>query len=60
MHGQRTTAARILAEVGSSVQEIASITRHKSLAQVEQRTRSGSQQLRSIGCPKVANNDLER
>jgi enterobacteria phage integrase len=43
MHGLRKTAARMLAEVGCSAHEIASITGHKSLAQVEGYTKAADQ-----------------
>jgi integrase len=40
MHGLRKTAARMLAEAGCSVHEIASITGHWSLKEIERYTRA--------------------
>jgi len=50
MHGMRKTAARMLAKAGCSALQIASITGHKSLAEIERYTRltrSGWRQPRS-------------
>jgi len=43
MHGLRKTAARMLAEAGCSAHQIASITGHKSLAQIEDYARTADQ-----------------
>ncbi len=43
LHGLRKAAARRLAEVGCSAKEIASITGHKSLEEVERYTRAADQ-----------------
>jgi integrase len=43
MHGLRKTAARMLAEVGCSEHEIASITGHKSLAEIQRYTKAADQ-----------------
>jgi integrase len=43
MHGLRKTAARMLAEVGCTPHEIASVTGHKTLAQVEIYTKAANQ-----------------
>jgi hypothetical protein len=43
-HGLRKAAARRLAEAGCSVSEIAAITRHKTLAEVERYTRAADQE----------------
>jgi integrase len=43
MHGLRKTAARALAEVGCTAHEIAAITGHKSLVQVQHYTRAADQ-----------------
>jgi integrase len=43
MHGLRKTAARMLAEAGCSAHQIASITGHKSLQQVEDYARAADQ-----------------
>ena len=43
LHGLRKTAARTLAEVGGTPHEIAAITGHKSLAEVERYTKAASQ-----------------
>jgi integrase len=43
MHGLRKTAARSLAEVGCTAHEIAAITGHKSLVQVQNYTRAADQ-----------------
>jgi integrase len=43
MHGLRKTAARMLAEVGCSAHESASVTGHKTLAQVENYTKAANQ-----------------
>lgn len=44
LHGLRKAAARRLAEAGCSVHEIAAITGHKSLAEVERYTRDADQE----------------
>jgi integrase len=43
MHGLRKTAARRLAEAGCSAHQIASITGHKSLAEIERYTKAADQ-----------------
>jgi integrase len=43
LHGLRKTAARMLAEVGCSTHEIASITGHRSLKEVERYTEAANQ-----------------
>ena len=43
LHGLRKTAARMLAEAGCSAHQIASITGHKSLAQVQDYARAANQ-----------------
>jgi len=43
MHGLRKTAARMLAESGCSAHQIASITGHKSLTEVERYTKAANQ-----------------
>ena len=43
MHGLRKTAARMLAEAGCSAHQIASITGHKSLAEIERYTKAADQ-----------------
>ena len=43
MHGLRKTAARMLAEAGCSALQIASITGHKSLAEIERYTKAADQ-----------------
>ena len=43
MHGLRKTAARMLAEVGCSTHEIASITGHAALAEIERYTKAANQ-----------------
>ena len=43
MHGLRKTAARMLAEAGNSAHRIASITGHKSLAEIERYTKAADQ-----------------
>jgi site-specific recombinase XerD len=43
-HGLRKAAARRLAEAGCSVSEIAAITGHKTLAEVERYTRAADQE----------------
>jgi site-specific recombinase XerD len=43
-HGLRKAAARRLAEAGCSASEIASITGHKTLAEVERYTRAADQE----------------
>jgi integrase len=43
LHGLRKTAARALAEAGCTTHEIAAITGHKSLAEVERYTKGASQ-----------------
>ena len=43
LHGLRKTAAKALAEAGCTVHEIASITGHKSLAEVQRYTKAASQ-----------------
>lgn len=43
MHGLRKTAARMLAEVGCSIHEIASITGHRALKQIEDYTKAANQ-----------------
>lgn len=47
-HGIRKAASRRLAEAGCTAHEIASITGHKSLAEVERYTRAASQQALSL------------
>ena len=49
-HGLRKTAARRLAEAGCSASEIAAITGHKTLAEVERYTRA-TDQARLAGKP---------
>jgi integrase len=44
MHGLRKTAARMLAEAGCSTLQIASITGHRSLKEIERYTRAADQQ----------------
>lgn len=54
-HGLRKAAARRLAEAGCSPHEIASITGHKSLAEVERYTRAVEQRrLNSVATSKLA------
>jgi integrase len=43
MHGLRKTAARMLAEVGCSAHQIASITGHRSLTEIERYTKAADQ-----------------
>ena len=43
MHGLRKTAARMLAEVGCSTHEIASITGHRALKEIEDYTKAANQ-----------------
>jgi integrase len=43
MHGLRKTAARMLAEVGCSAHQIASVTGHKSLTEIERYTKAADQ-----------------
>jgi integrase len=43
LHGLRKTAARMLAEVGCSAMQIASITGHRSLKEIERYTRAADQ-----------------
>ena len=43
LHGLRKTAARMLAEVGCSTHEIASITGHRALKQIENYTKAANQ-----------------
>lgn len=43
LHGLRKTAARMLAEVGCSTHEIASITGHRALKQIEDYTKAANQ-----------------
>jgi len=43
MHGLRKTAARMLAEAGCSAHQIASITGHRSLTEIERYTRAADQ-----------------
>jgi integrase len=43
MHGLRKTAARMLAEVGCSVHQIASVTGHRSLKEIERYTKAADQ-----------------
>ncbi len=46
-HGIRKAASRRLAEAGCTAHEIASITGHKSLAEVERYTKAASQRMLS-------------
>jgi integrase len=43
MHGLRMTAARALAEAGCTAHQIASITGHKSLTEIERYTKAADQ-----------------
>jgi integrase len=43
MHGLRKTAARMLAEAGCSAHQIASVTGHRSLKEIERYTRGADQ-----------------
>jgi integrase len=43
LHGLRKTAARMLAEVGCSVHEIASVTGHASLPEIARYTKAANQ-----------------
>jgi integrase len=43
MHGLRKTAARMLAEIGCSAHEIASVTGHRSLTEIERYTKAADQ-----------------
>jgi integrase len=47
MHGLRKTAARMLAEAGCSAHQIASVTGHRSLKEIERYTRQADQKLLS-------------
>lgn len=55
-HGLRKAAARRLAEAGCTTHEIASITGHKSLAEIERYTRDAAQRLLN----DAANSKLKR
>jgi hypothetical protein len=49
MHGLRKTAARTLAEVGCSTNEIASNTGHAALTEIERNTKAANQKARRRG-----------
>jgi integrase len=54
LHGLRKAAARRLAEAGSTVHEIAAVTGHKSLGEVERYTREAERtRLAASGMAKV-------
>jgi integrase len=53
-HGLRKAAARRLAEAGCSTKEIASITGHKSLSEIERYTRAADQEAMAESAMEVA------
>lgn len=55
-HGLRKAAARRLAEVGCSVNQIMSVTGHRTLAEIERYTRAASQESLNEGAMKQLGN----